>query len=138
MSQEHKQMELYRVDIGPRSRRVGRFIARVRGELLKAADEERRSSRLTPNAIAEKLECRRSLVNRQLIGDANLTLRSVAELSWALGREINFELRKPADEAGQNFFNAETATIEWKKPTFVDTSNRIRPGRDTLQKSSTR
>lgn len=131
-------MELYRVDIGHRSRRVGRFIARVRGELLKAVDEERRASRLNQNSIAEKLECRRSLVSHQLIGDANLTLRSVAELSWALGREISFELRKPADEAGQNFFNADTATIEWKKPTLIDTSSRSVLDRETPQKGSTR
>jgi len=45
-------------------------------------------------------------------------LRSVAELSWALGREINFELRKPVEESGQNI-NTETTTIGWKQPTLV-------------------
>ncbi len=111
-------MVSYRVDISPRSRRVGRFIARVRNELLKAVDEERRGSRLNQQAIAEKLEQKRSVINRQLSGEDHITLRSVAELSWALGREINFELRKPVEENGQNI-NMETSTIGWKPPTVV-------------------
>jgi ribosome-binding protein aMBF1 (putative translation factor) len=123
MSQEHDQP--YQVDIGHRSRRVSRFIARVRGELLRAVDEERRTSRLSQNAIAKKLDWRRSLVNRQLSGDAHLTLRSVAELSWALGREISFELRKPVARDGQNFFNEETTTIAWKKPTLVGAATTV-------------
>jgi hypothetical protein len=111
-------MASYRVEISPRSRRVGRFIARVRSELLKAVDEERRASRVNQQAIAEKLEQQRSAINRQLSGEDHLTLRSVAELSWALGREINFELRKPVEESGQNI-NIETTTIGWKTPTFI-------------------
>lgn len=111
-------MASYRVDISPRSRRVGRFIARVRDELLKAVDEERRAARLNQQMIAEKLDQQRSSINRQLSGEDHLTLRSVAELSWALGREINFELRKPVEESGQNI-NMETTTIGWKQPTLV-------------------
>jgi hypothetical protein len=111
-------MTSYRVDIGSRSRRVGRFIARVRSELLRAVDEERRTAHASQQAIAQRLEQDRSAINRQLSGEANLTLRSVAELSWALGREIKFELRKPIEEIGQNI-NIETSTIEWKKPTVI-------------------
>jgi hypothetical protein len=111
-------MASYRVDISPRSRRVGRFIARVRNELLKAVDEERRASHLNQQSIAEKLEQKRSTINRQLSGEDHITLRSVAELSWALGREINFELRKPIEESGQNI-NMETTTIGWKAPTLI-------------------
>jgi ribosome-binding protein aMBF1 (putative translation factor) len=131
MSQEHDQT--YQLDIGHRSRRVGRFIARVRGELLKAVDEERRTSKLNQNAIAKKLGSQRSLVNRQLSGEASLTLRSVAELSWALGREISFELRKPIARDGQNFFNAETTTIAWKKPTVIGASDATAADKQTSE-----
>lgn len=108
----------YRVEVSPRSRHVGRFIGRVRNELLKAISDERRTSGLNQQRLAEKLELQRSELNRQLAGRDHLTLRSVAELSWALGCEIHFELRKPTEEPGQNL-NLETTTIEWNPPTFV-------------------
>jgi hypothetical protein len=44
----------------------------------------------------------RSLINRQLSGEANLTLRSLADLAWAMDMEIWFELKKPAAHPGQN------------------------------------
>jgi hypothetical protein len=111
-------MTSYCVDIGSRSRKVGRFIARVRSELLRAVEEERNTCKLSQQEIATRLTRKRSAINHQLSGTEPLTLRSVAELSWALGREISFELREPSREAGQNF-NMETTTVEWKKPTFV-------------------
>jgi ribosome-binding protein aMBF1 (putative translation factor) len=111
-------MTSYCVDIGSRSRKVGRFIARVRSELLKAVEEERSASKLSQQEIAKRLAEKRAVINHQLSGTAPLTLRSVAELSWALGREISFELREPSRDAGQNC-NMETTTVEWKKPTFV-------------------
>ena len=111
-------MTSYCVDIGSRSRKVGRFIARVRHELLKAVEEERRTAKLSQQDLASRLDGERSDITHQLSGTKPLTLRSVAELSWALGREINFELRTPTQSAGQNF-NPETTTVEWKKPTVV-------------------
>jgi len=43
----------------------------------------------------------RSVINRQLTGLENLTLRRVAELAWALGWDIVFELRRPKELAEQ-------------------------------------
>jgi ribosome-binding protein aMBF1 (putative translation factor) len=103
-------MTLFRLDIGARARQAGRFLGRVRSELLQALSEEKVASGLTQQALAQKLQVHRSVINRQLSGEANLTLRSVADLAWALNREITFELRRPADEAGQNYV-AETSTI---------------------------
>jgi|SRR5271163_3002773 len=111
-------MASYRLDISPRSRRIGRFIAQVRNELYKAIDEERRASGLNQQAIADRLGLQRSAINRQLAGEDHLTLRSVAELSWDLGREISFELRKPVEASGQNI-NLNTTTLEWKRPKLV-------------------
>lgn len=125
-------MAPYRVDIGSRSRTVGRFVARVRNELLKAVNEERDASKINSQGVANRLDWHRSAVNRQLSGDAPLTLRSVAELSWALGREINFELHKPVQEPGQNF-NMETTTIEWNKPMFIAMSGAGARSRDAAK-----
>lgn len=111
-------MAPYCLDIGARSRKTGRFIARVRDELARAAEEERLGAKLNNQEIGKRLDRPRTDISRQLAGDAPLTLRSVAELSWALGRDISFELRELATDAGQNC-NVETTTIEWKKPTYV-------------------
>ncbi len=116
-------MTSYNVDIGSRSRKVSRFIARVRHELLRAVEEERGACKLSPQEMATRLAQKRSAITHQLAGTEPLTLRSVAELSWALGREISFELREPTREAGQNS-NMETTTVEWKKPTFVSMTER--------------
>ena len=49
---------------------------------------------MSQQAIAEKLGVNRSVINRLLRGTANLTLRTVGELAWALGLEIIFIIRK--------------------------------------------
>jgi hypothetical protein len=115
-------MSSYTVDVGPRSRAVARFVARVRSEILTALSEERRGSMINQQTVAGRLQKKRSDINRQLVGEAPLTLRSIAELSWALGREINFELRRPVVEPGQNL-NVEMTTVGWKQPTVVALSN---------------
>lgn len=100
-------MTSFRFDIGPRRRKVARFIGQVRNELVRALVEEKEENKFSQNQLAKKLDVDRSVINRQLNGEANLTLRSVAELAWALDRDIVFELRKP--NRGGNFFS-EVAT----------------------------
>jgi transcriptional regulator with XRE-family HTH domain len=92
----------FHFDIGGRARNAGRFIGRVRGELLRALAERKSDGGLSQEALARKLDTERSLINRQLSGESNLTLRSLADLAWAMDLEISFELKKPATEAGQN------------------------------------
>src|SRR6266481_7263280 len=82
-------MTFFRFDIDTRSRLAGRFIGRVRRELLKAIKEEKRDG-LTQQELARRLETRRSDINRQLSGEAEITLRSLADLAWALDREVFF------------------------------------------------
>ena len=95
-------MTSFHFDIGGRARNAGRFIGRVRGELLRALAERKSDGGLSQEALARKLDTERSLINRQLSGESNLTLRSLADLAWAMDLEISFELKKPATEAGQN------------------------------------
>jgi transcriptional regulator with XRE-family HTH domain len=92
----------FHFDIGARARNAGRFIGRVRGELLRALSERKSEGGLSQEALARKLDTERALINRQLSGESNLTLRSLADLAWAMDLEISFELKKPAAEAGQN------------------------------------
>src|ERR1700744_1289091 len=94
-------MTFFRVDIDARSRTAGRFIGRVRRELLKAITEEKGEG-LTQQDLALRLDSQRSNINRQLSGESEITLRSLADLAWALDREITFELRRPTHADGQN------------------------------------
>ncbi|MGA7810597.1 helix-turn-helix domain-containing protein [Bradyrhizobium sp.] len=68
---------------------------------MRAITEEKRGG-LTQQELARRLDSRRSSVNRQLSGEAEITLRSLAELAWALDREISLELRTLERAAGQN------------------------------------
>ena len=95
-------MTSFHFDIGGRARNAGRFIGRVRGELLRALSERKNEGGLSQEALARKLDTERSLINRQFSGESNLTLRSLADLAWAMDLEISFELKTPATEAGQN------------------------------------
>jgi hypothetical protein len=100
----------FRFDIGGRARKAGRFIGRVRSELLKAAAEEKDANGVTAGELAKKLKTRNSAINKQLEGESNLSLRALADLAWALNREISFELRPLNGAAGQNI-PAETSTV---------------------------
>jgi transcriptional regulator with XRE-family HTH domain len=92
----------FHFDIGSRARHAGRFIGRVRGELLRALLERKTETGLSQQTLARKLDADRAQINRQLSGEANLSLRSLADLAWAMDMEISFELKKPAASAGQN------------------------------------
>jgi len=101
----------FHFDIGSRARNAGRFISRVQSELLRALAERKKESRFSQQSLANKLEVHRSLINRQLSGEANLTLRSLADLAWAMDLEIALELKKPDVGPGKNQSSA-TSTVE--------------------------
>ena len=95
-------MTYFHFDIGERARHAGRFIGRVRGELLRALTERKSDIGFSQQGLAQKLDTERALINRQLSGESNLTLRSLADLAWAMDMEISFELKKAHPKAGQN------------------------------------
>jgi transcriptional regulator with XRE-family HTH domain len=116
----------FQFDIGGRARNAGRFIGRVRDELLKALSERKKDGKLTQQELATKLDVHRSLINRQLSGESNLTLRSLADLAWAMDMEITFELKKPVVEAGQNQ-PVTTSTIGHGQIKYIDGGRRSQP-----------
>jgi transcriptional regulator with XRE-family HTH domain len=113
----------FQFDIGSRARNAGRFIGRVRDELLRALSERKKGDKLSQQELATKLEVHRSQINRQLSGESNLTLRSLADLAWAMDMEISFELKKPVAEAGQNQ-PATTSTISHGEIKYIDVGKR--------------
>jgi hypothetical protein len=88
-------MNSYVFDIGEKARTVSRFIGHVRSELQQAFLFEKSARKLTQQKVADAIGTTRHVINRELVGEENITLRRLAELAWALGWEIVFELRKP-------------------------------------------
>lgn len=102
----------YRLKISPKSRKAGRFIASVHRNLQKAFLE----TGLKQQELAAKLSIDRSIVNRRLQGKSNLTLRSIAELAWAMDNDVEIVFSKPTQPARSNGFvsnsDATTSSID--------------------------
>lgn len=103
-------MTCFRFDVGARRRKAGRLIGRVRSELLEALWEELLASNMTIDDLARKLNVPRSTINKQLEGGAKLTLRALADLAWALDRDVTFELTRRVEISGQNS-GRDTSTV---------------------------
>lgn len=88
-------MTSFQIAISPSRRAAGRFISRVRRTLLRALDEEGVRSGLNQSDIARSIDVHRSVISRELNGRQNITVGRIAELAWALGREIEFDLVRP-------------------------------------------
>lgn len=98
----------YELKIDPRKRAAGRFIGKVRKALISAAVDEKKSSGLTQQQVASAIGVNKSVINRLLRGNANLTLRSVAEIAWAMGWDPDFTLKKRVQ--------GEKANVDTPKP----------------------
>lgn len=99
-------------DIGEQARAGSRFITDVKEELQRAWSLEKSQRRLTYQSVAEKLGINnRSVVNRMVMGLENMTIRSVAELLWAIGWEPHFEARKIHHADGVNEGFGEPAAL---------------------------
>lgn len=98
----------YRISISPIRREAGRFIGRVRHALLVALAEESKKRGLTQAEIARKIGVNRSVINKELRGEKDITLGRVAELAAALGRKPVFELREPQISAKDRFVKITT------------------------------
>lgn len=101
-------MMSYELKIDPKRRAAGRFIGAVRKSLINAALEEKQHHALTQQKVADCLGVNRSVINRMLRGEVNLTLRSVAELAWAMGWQPHFTLKRIA-KADRNNSDVELA-----------------------------
>lgn len=82
----------YQLKISKRKSQAGRFISKTHKELLKAFLFVSQKSGLTQQKLAEKLEMDRSTVNRILLGEGNLTLRTISDIAWALECDINITI----------------------------------------------
>lgn len=92
-------MPSFQLSVTPNRRAAARFVAHVRRSIQKALAE---SPDKKQTDIARALGVHRSVINREIRGHKDMTLGRVAELAWALGRDVKFELVEPVSAPGQN------------------------------------
>jgi plasmid maintenance system antidote protein VapI len=103
-------MGLFSFDIGEKAEAISLFVGTVRSELQRALVYEKRDRKLSQQQLATLLGVNRSVINRQIMGYENLTIRRVAELAWALGWDISFSLKKRGAAAPLKMQHTETTT----------------------------
>ena len=94
----------YQMRISPRDRQSGRFIHRVHKEI----QSNFLKSGMTQQQLATKLGVNRSIVNRQLVGTGNLTLRSISDLAWAMGRRATLQFYDESETSRNEYLVATT------------------------------
>jgi plasmid maintenance system antidote protein VapI len=123
-------MPSFQITVTPSRRAAARFITRVRRALQKALAEEAQLSGLSQSKIAGAIGVHRSVINRELRGQRDITLGRVGELAWALGRTIVFELQtspamvnrfeRPETGAGVNTEHVNFSSNETQTGSRVD------------------
>lgn len=91
-------MTSFQLTLSPSRRAAARFVTAVRRALLKALSEELQERGLTQSEIARVIGVHRSVINRELRGQKDITLSRVAELAYAMGRAPTFTLPALDDE----------------------------------------
>jgi predicted XRE-type DNA-binding protein len=80
---------------------AAKFIDEVRrGIVEQLLEAKTRDGRISQSEVARRLDLDRSSVNRLLTGGASLTLRKLAEISWAIGvrPRVSYSIVGPRDE----------------------------------------
>lgn len=85
-------MSSFQLSVTPSRRAAARHVTNVRRALLKALAEEEIKRGLTQSEIARVIGVHRSVINRELRGQKDITLGRVGELAFALGRDPEFAL----------------------------------------------
>ena len=85
----------------------------VASQLREAFADRRRNHGETQEDIAALVGVNRSVVNRRLRSGSNLTLETIADMAWALGRGVKVDIYDPAERIGCNekLYFSERATV---------------------------
>jgi transcriptional regulator with XRE-family HTH domain len=98
----------FEFDLDPKSREFVRLAAMIHREIDRAVSEECKKHRLTKADVARCLGVDKGNLTRRLNGTSNLTIRSIAELCWALNQTPEFRMvsndkvRSVASNHGEN------------------------------------
>jgi hypothetical protein len=95
-------MPSYQIALSPTERAAGRFVLAVRRALQKAFVEENKKRGLTQSDIAREIGVHRSVINRELRGEKDITIGRVAQLAHVLGRRPALSLPEQSLLFGSN------------------------------------
>lgn len=85
-------MSSYRFRTGGRQRKFVSLIGVVHSEIDRAFADWQAETGGTKSDLADKLGVHKSVLTRRLSGTANMTFKAVADLAWALDREVVFRM----------------------------------------------
>ncbi|WP_426239926.1 helix-turn-helix domain-containing protein [Pararhizobium sp. DWP1-1-3] len=94
-------------ELDPKDEAVADLVAEAGKKLQRAINIRG----LTQNEIAQKLGVDRSRVNKCLSGFSNLTLKSLAEISWALDGKVKLDIELYGEEQDQTADEAITNVV---------------------------
>lgn len=95
----------FQISITPSRKAAARFIRQVRNSLAVALSREHAKTGLTQAEVARRIGVHRSVVNRELMGLADITLGRVAELAYAMGKVPKLIIEEPEAVRGANHFS---------------------------------
>lgn len=108
------------LDLAEKDEASSDFVAVVGDKLQQALLHRKTHDKLTQRALADKLEVDRSRVNRCFSGHSNMTIATLAEIAWALGNTIVFDLVPEeefgADMSGSNYHSPAVPADEIEQP----------------------
>lgn len=109
-------MTSFKIAIDPRRRLFVHLLGDIRHALNQALTEEHKDRGLTQADIGRVLGKNRSFVSRKLSGASNMTLETLADLAYALGRgvTITLPLRRPVGQSNRPTTAAQT--LETRSP----------------------
>lgn len=95
-------MTLFDFDLSEKDMAGADHVMRVGRQLVAAFVRKAREDKITKSELARRLDLDKAGISRMLSGNANLTLRSVGELCWAIGVRPELKLvdeEQPADRS---------------------------------------
>lgn len=104
----------FQIGLSDQSKASARFIRRVHRELQKAFSHRSKQG-LTQQALAKRLGINRATINKRLMGHDNLTLRSIADLAWAMDSDVVFKVEPRELAENVNVYHAEALSPQRKK-----------------------
>ncbi len=91
--------------LSAKDRASGRLLMQFHRAIAVAFEAQRRARGLTQLSVAEALSVNKSVVSRILSGRGNPTLRTIAELAWAMGFRVKI-IFEPIEPMPQNATSA--------------------------------
>lgn len=89
------------------------LVGKVEGQLREIFSKRSEECGLTQSDIARKLDVHRSVVQRRLKGETNMTLETVADMAWAVGACIDVDIFDPKDRPDRNHSLRDATTTAW-------------------------